>query len=440
MYSGQTGWVAEYDRQIKYLDYMENGQRSRGAGFVKLERRDGVCNISLQVSGLYRKDHFTRPLLLIGDGQERELCKLQLADGGIKTYLEGLDSHSLDGQGLRYERLQGIRIPISEGKEIRCLWGKPQEREETAKPQETQKLRESQVSDGQPAEDGIEIRSETDARVGKELGEGRESGIEREARVGRKFGLGRESRAGREFGVGRESGTGEISGLGLEPREGREFVVGRESGTGEISGLGQESGEGREFGVGQESGTGEISGLGLEPREGQNVRIGQESVLGRESGIGRVGTEQGYRVAPESEQSGARGGFHARETEAADGTLTAFKEDKWSQLCAIYPHIFPFSDEREYLSFGLSDFVVLSERYYKLVNNSFLLHGYYTHHYLILTRVVQRGNARYYIGVPGYLLDKEKRTAIMFGFEGFECESEPASEGDFGFYLISVDI
>lgn len=324
MYSGQTGWVAEYDRQIKYLDYMENGQRSRGAGFLKLERRGDICNISLQVSGLYRKDHFTRPLLLIGDGQEQELCKLPLADGGIKTYLEGLDSHSLDGQGLRYEQLQGIRIPISEGKEIRCLWGKTQETRDSV------------------------VKSEAEAEI--------------------------DAKAKREPAVDAMVEQTVENNTKAEP----------------------------------ESGTGQESILEFEPES-------------------------------EAKQSDVSG-FQPQEIKAVDGIQNAFQEDKWSQLCAIYPHVCPFSDEREYLSFGLSDFVVLSGQSYKLVNNSFLLHGYYTHHYLILTRVVQRGNARYYIGVPGHLFDKEKRTAIMFGFEGFECESEPASEGDFGFYLIPVDI
>jgi len=67
MYFGQTRPMEVYDRQIRYLDYMENGLRTQGAGFVKLERQDNVCSISLQVSGLYRKDRFSRPLLLLDD-------------------------------------------------------------------------------------------------------------------------------------------------------------------------------------------------------------------------------------------------------------------------------------------------------------------------------------------------------------------------------------
>ena len=34
-------------------------------------------------------------------------------------------------------------------------------------------------------------------------------------------------------------------------------------------------------------------------------------------------------------------------------------EDKWEQLSNIYQHINPFKDEREYLSIGPNDFVIL---------------------------------------------------------------------------------
>lgn len=328
MYSGQTMMQAgqsscgrqmrpcvEYDRQIRYLDYMENGQRSRGAGFVKLERRDDRCNISLQVSGLYRKDHFTRPLLLLSDGEERELGRLQLADGGIKTYLEGLDSNNLDGQGLKYERLTGLRIPISEGKEIRCLWSARTNRRE-----QDQAKQGDIIQDIQTQEDRQEDRQE-------------------------------------------------------EPRQ-----------------------EDRQA-----------------PRQEEPAQ--EDSV----------------------DSSKLRGAF-SQFNSMGQAIPKSFKEDKWEQLWSIYPHIHPFSDGREYLSFGPSDLIVLPTRYYKLANNSFLLHGYYNYHHLIFTKVSGRNSTRYYIGVPGNLNQTERRTAIMFGFESFECDREPAGEGDFGYYLIPVEL
>ncbi len=118
----------------------------------------------------------------------------------------------------------------------------------------------------------------------------------------------------------------------------------------------------------------------------------------------------------------------------------ALQDSKWKQLWAIYPHIRPFQDEREYLSLGPNDFVILAERYYRLIQNSFLLHGYYNYNHLILQRIEQRGEPKYYIGVPGNFYDREKQVAVMFGFESFECFEEPAGQGDYGYYMIQVEL
>ena len=115
-------------------------------------------------------------------------------------------------------------------------------------------------------------------------------------------------------------------------------------------------------------------------------------------------------------------------------------EDKWQQLSSIYPHIQPFRDERDYLSLTPSDFVLFPDRFYRAVNNSFLLHGYYNYHHLILARIERRGEILYYIGVPGNYFEREKQVAIMFGFESFECETEPAKTGDFGYYMMRTEL
>ncbi len=317
MYFGQTRPMEVYDRQVRYLDYMENGLRTQGAGFVKLERQDNMCSISLQVSRLYRKDRFSRPLLLLDEQGERELCKLQFADGGIRLYLDRLDCNDLDGHGLRYEQLRGFRIPISEGKEIRCI------------------LEETQ-------------RKMTHIPVEKNP----EPMLEQEA---------------------------------------------------DVSGFVQK-----------------IIPTELPQEQKKQQAVPSEFIPLQE-------------LVPKVEISR----IDSRE-EVAE--VTAMKDDKWEQLWEIYPHKCPFSDEREYLALGPGDFVVLSERNFKLVNNSFLLHGYYNHHHLILTRIRERNRTCYYIGVPGNFYEREKRTAVMFGFKSFECAVEPAEEGDFGYYMIPVEL
>jgi hypothetical protein len=145
-----------------------------------------------------------------------------------------------------------------------------------------------------------------------------------------------------------------------------------------------------------------------------------------------------HQVSVEKAAQGWNAG--EQEQDVTKPSETILREDKWEQLYSIYPHISPFSDEREYLSLGPEDFVILHGHSYKLVSNSFLLHGYYNYHHLILTRISQRNNARYYIGVPGVYYEREKKIAILFGFESFECAAEPAKEGDFGYYMIQVEL
>lgn len=112
---------------------------------------------------------------------------------------------------------------------------------------------------------------------------------------------------------------------------------------------------------------------------------------------------------------------------------------KWAQIYKTYPHIKPFKDFREYVKLDLKDMVLLSEKKYSLVENSFLLHGYYNYNHLILWKK-EKAPVKYYIGVPGNFYEKEKQVALLYGFESFEGEVEPAKEGDFGYYMTEVSI
>lgn len=110
-------------------------------------------------------------------------------------------------------------------------------------------------------------------------------------------------------------------------------------------------------------------------------------------------------------------------------------ENKWEQLLTTYEQIHPYGDNRIYVKLEPKDFIVLRENYQHLVNNSFLLHGFYNYRYLILGK--EKG---FYLGVPGVFYEREKMVALMFGFEAFECEGGEAEEGKFGYYLRKVEL
>lgn len=111
------------------------------------------------------------------------------------------------------------------------------------------------------------------------------------------------------------------------------------------------------------------------------------------------------------------------------------KEDKWEQILDSYERIHPYGDERIYVKLEPKDFIILQAKYQHLVNNSFLLHGFYNYRYIILGK-----EQDYYLGVPGVFYEREKMVALMFGFEAFECPGGTARAGEFGYYLRKVEL
>lgn len=116
--------------------------------------------------------------------------------------------------------------------------------------------------------------------------------------------------------------------------------------------------------------------------------------------------------------------------------IEGLKEDKWEQILDTYDNIHPYGDERVYVQLEPKDFIILSGKYQHLVNNSFLLHGFYNYRHVILGK---EGES-YYLGVPGVFYEREKMVALMFGFEAFECESGESKAGEFGYYLRKVEL
>lgn len=123
-----------------------------------------------------------------------------------------------------------------------------------------------------------------------------------------------------------------------------------------------------------------------------------------------------------------------------DRHVTALSDDKWKQLCSIYPTVHPIGDDVDFIKITPVDFVVLRQEYQSLVRNSFLLHGYYNYNYILLGKYPDK----YYIGVPGIMHEQERIAAAMFGFVGFERAEAPKEQKEnrdrFGYYMMEVGI
>ena len=118
-----------YDRKIKYLDYLENGERVRGSGFLKTEIFEDSFKMEITVKGVRGAREFTADVILCGDGREEVLGKIPIEDGqGEFRYVchAGTETGStIGGTGIGCDKLTGIKIPLGEGKEITCTWDAP---------------------------------------------------------------------------------------------------------------------------------------------------------------------------------------------------------------------------------------------------------------------------------------------------------------------------
>ncbi len=307
-----------YESKIKYLEYRVDGERIKGAGFAKIQRREELCDIRISVTGLPVEDPVTGgtvdslsgKVFLGNQKKEVECASINVERGKGFLELLSMNATNLKGSNISYEDLSVIRIILSGNGEIVC------------------RIREETV--------------ETRVR-------------EKETRV-------------------REKETRVLE------NETRDIQDGK-------------------------------------------FQIHEKPALETES-IELEKSEEPNDVKYCSEKQ--------------DRNL--LQESKWKQLWSIYPHLRPFEDEREYLSVKPEDFVILSEKDYTLIHNSFLLHGYYNYKHLLLQRVVRGGEPFYYLGVPGNFYEREKQVAIMYGFEQFEGLEEAAGNGDYGYYMIPVTL
>lgn len=91
----------------------------------------------------------------------------------------------------------------------------------------------------------------------------------------------------------------------------------------------------------------------------------------------------------------------------------------------------------------------LPKRNWYLCNNSFLIHGFFNYHYLVLREVEKDGVKKMYLGVPGVYERPERGMALLFGFPEFipaqalgENESgkdDEYQDGTFGYWYCLLD-
>ena len=109
-----------YKRQISYLDYMENGEKTGNAGFVKAEENAGKTRIEVRVKNLPAAVSGEVPLLEEGGG---ELGRISLNKGAGSCCLvwEG----KTEERGIERVKSGSLQIELPGGRMLKTVWKEP---------------------------------------------------------------------------------------------------------------------------------------------------------------------------------------------------------------------------------------------------------------------------------------------------------------------------
>ncbi len=471
-----------YDKKIAYLDYYERGEKIKNGGFVKWEAKGDTSRVQVHIRGLYATDTLQGEIRILSAGESYVADNL-LLNYGTGDYASIWKNDNLAETGIAYVECDGIIIRLSENRYLKGQWREsikkplPSSQEETvisrediapkeafseedAEPAVTESLpkggADSAVTEALPrggadtavteAISGEETDTadresialeETKTVVREVLEEGETNPAFREA-----LAEGETNPSDKEVLAEKDKNPAVREVLAEKDKNPavREVLAERDTNpaVGEaFSGKETESASKEDFP--RENADSVVMGVLSE----KPVSSADLEILPVEEALFVKETESVIAKAfpDEKEEPAVAVTASAKAvSKSMPKEQTMLSSDKWEQLNKQYPRIHPFGDAREYLSITPRDFVILSRKYQNLVQNSFLLHGYYNYGHVILTRLKERDEECFYLGVPGVYFDREKQAALMFGFEGFEAGCEQISEGGFGYYMKRVEI
>ena len=111
-----------YDKKIKYLNYIVNGERIKGCGFLKVEVRDCVIHLEVVVSGLPPSLHAYTDVWVCTETATYSLGNIYLDNGGGSFRVSDSNLVEISPMGVAYSEWKGIAIFPKEGSEISAYW------------------------------------------------------------------------------------------------------------------------------------------------------------------------------------------------------------------------------------------------------------------------------------------------------------------------------
>ncbi len=447
-----------YQQKICYIDLYKDGVKCGNMGHIRLEWEPGRYRFDAKLCHMDRQTLVTAVMEMAGREGGTKIQDIPIIHGKGSYQSEWLAFEGTE-ERILFEASGGVYgvcgLPQMENAALRADGGKRPGAAGEPQTPEQPALQSGAVPNGEkeaaakevPAGGGVEKEA-----AANEMSAGR--GTEKETGVS-------EAPVGR--GAEKEAGANEApAGRGTEKEtEANEAPVGRSEGK-EAGANEAPAGGGTEKETEANGGpAGDREGTGPEAlRTAGKEKIVQMSLPAGERRTAQAPAQRkaatsALQSAPPSAPQSVpqRGVYPGQERRSAnvyplvpqerrrrEQSAAALMDDKWKQLCSMYPMVHPVGSDIDFLKITPADFVILRQEYQGLVRNSFLLHGYYNYNHILLGKYPDT----YYIGVPGIMHEQERAAAAMFGFVGFENakapEGQKGSGGQFGYYMMEVGI
>lgn len=396
--------MADYQRFVSYIYSYPGGVKDKNVGFAKVEVRSGEMRLNINLRGVYTDtpQMFGVHMLIDRDdaipGRYR-LMKVGdcLVNNGMASYAGIFNAGNIENSGYTSSDICGIAV-ANKGDRYYMMF--------------------SMWEDYDINPDVIEFAG---------------SGV-------RKYGGNVEIEGESEDDID-SSGSGEIRGLGKGYTEGSEGNKEDDVGSQDNRVSGGENGEVRyaEGGEGNKNGNVVNYASGSQCNKGNyDKRSGEDRCVGECENDRNGGTRnRGKENTPDIHmQNRYNEELQAMESEEDDTESCgcpnkvnektrqdACNERLYKKLYSKADYVDAFDDDYFYDCIEVTPQMLsrLPLKDKEIINNSFLIHGYYNFHHLLFGRVCDNeNNTNYFIGVPGMYCNRERYMASMFGFSNFK--------------------
>ena len=371
--------MADYKRLVSYIYAYPGGVRDKNVGFAKAEVRNGQFKLTVSVKGVYTDTPELFGVYVMVDGKKHQpggftLLKTGtvMVNQGIGQYQDLFNPMNINQSGYTFEDISGIALARENEDFYRMfsLW-------------EDCILNTEDITFAQPEA----------AAASNPVAQADSEEVSVKEQVNRTTGQEAERKSAEMSGNVRESETVRRNAEDVSENEVEEAAVTSKSETSESA-----QSAGQQADLQQE--TAQMKAQQVRAMEAvQELLFRNANPQGTMPQNTKLQDTTPQNAKPQEEMPAFEKVFINRDF------IDAYEDDYFYDCVEVTPELLkqlPIEDDA-------------------VVNNSFLVHGYYNFKHILFGKVCENdNNTRYFIGVPGMYCNRERFMASMFGFCNFK--------------------